>query len=188
MFPTPQDNPNIPGVSIPPADTSAKFQYPQIVSAGVSFRPTPQWNIEANVDWTDWNTLNTVTLKGTQNLGLFPFDLSLPLNWRGSWFYEIGATRYLGKGYFVSAGYFFSSNSTSERDFTPAVPDTDLHVGSLGGGYKGEHWRWAIAAQFITGPWRDVNASQPNPITGESANGKYRLITPAVTVSLGYHF
>jgi len=176
----------IPSTSV---DTSAQVQYPKIVSAGVSFRPTPKWNVEVNADWTDWETLNTVTLNGTRNFGFFgPADLQLPLNWHNSWFYEIGATRYFENGYFASAGYFYSSKSTGEKDFNPVVPDTDLHVGSVGAGYKGPRWRWAFAFQIITGPYRDVKTSQPNPFTGESANGKYRFIVPAITGSLGYHF
>lgn len=165
------------------SSSSAEFKFPQVVSAGISFRPTPKWNIEANIDWTDWNTLNTVTFKSTP-VG----DAMLPLNWCGSWFYEVGATYYFKNGYFASAGYFFSSNSTSERDFNPIVPDTDLHVGSIGGGFKGKHWRWALAGQIITGPYREVSHSTPNPISGQSANGQYQFFVPAVTFSVGYHF
>ena len=165
------------------SSSSAQFKFPQIVSAGISYRPTPKWNIEADIDWTDWNTLNTLTFKTTP-VG----DVMFPLNWCGSWFYEVGATYYFDKGYFASAGYFFSSNSTSERDFNPVVPDTDLHVGSIGGGFKGKHWRWALAGQIITGPYRDVSYSTPNPISGQSANGQYKLFVPAVTFSVGYHF
>jgi long-chain fatty acid transport protein len=179
------------GLGIPSTtvDSSARVQYPQIVSAGVSFRPTPKWNIEVNADWTDWETLNTVTLDGTRNFGFFgPSDLQFPLNWHNSWFYEIGATRYFENGYFASAGYFYSSKTTGEKDFNPIVADTDLHVGSVGAGYKGPRWRWALAFQIITGPYRDVKTSQPNPYTGESANGKYRFIVPTITGSLGYHF
>ncbi len=169
------------------AHTTAQINYPQIISGGVSFRPTPKWNFEVDVDWTDWDSVKTLTLSGTKNLG-FPTDLALPLNWHGSWFYELGGTRYFENGWFVSAGYFFSSETTSEQYFNPAVPDTDLHVGSLGFGHKGEHWRWALAGQIIAGPQRVVSDSQPNPFTGESANGKYQLIVPTVSFSVGYHF
>ena len=176
-----------PGITIPPTHASGSFNFPQIVSGGVSFRPTEKWNIEVNVDWTDWNKLNTVTLNGTHNLG-FPGDLPLALNWRGSWFYELGVTRYLNEKWSVSAGYFFSTQSTSERDFNPIVPDTDLHVGSLGLSYKGEKWRCAIAGQIITSSVREVKSSLSNPFTGQSANGRYQLFVPTVSVSVGYRF
>jgi long-chain fatty acid transport protein len=175
-----------PGVALPKTRTSARVEFPQIVSGGVSFRPTTNWNFEVNVDWTDWDTLDTVVLKGTS--AIFGVDLPLALNWHHSWFYEIGATRYLGNGWFVSAGYFFSSDTASERNFTPAIPDTDLHVGSLGVGRAGERWRWALAAQLITGPAREIENSEPNPFTGETADGSYQLFVPTISFSLGYRF
>jgi long-chain fatty acid transport protein len=152
----------------------------------VSYRPTPRWNIEVNVDWTDWDTLNTVVLEGSS--AIFGIDLPLTFNWHQSWFYQLGATRYLDDGWFVSAGYFFSSDTAPSSSFTPAVPDTDLHVGSIGVGRRGERWNWAVAAQLIAGPKRNITDSQSNPFTGESANGKYQLIVPAISFALGYQF
>ena len=83
----------------------------------------------------------------------------------------------------MSAGYFFSEASTPEKDFTPLVPDTDLHVGSLGFGYKGSRWTWAVASQIIGGGYRHVDHA-----TDPTVNGKYRIFTPTISFSLGYHF
>jgi long-chain fatty acid transport protein len=168
------------------AKTTALMPFPQIISAGVSFRPTTNWNFEVDVDWTDWSTLNTVTLRGTRNI--FGSDLPFRLNWHSSWFFEFGASRRFGNGWVASAGYFYSTDTTSERDFSPAIPDTDLHVGSLGLAYERGFWRCALAGQIITGPPRRIANSQPNPFTGESANGGYQLFVPAVTLSLGCRF
>jgi long-chain fatty acid transport protein len=162
----------------PATDTTAEVEFPQIVTAGISYRPTPKWNVEFNVDWTDWDTLNTINFEGTA-MGTVPF----PLNWESSFLYEFGVTRYLDNGYYVAAGYFFSENSTPDEYFTPVVPDTDLHVASVGVGYKGEKWRWALSGQLITGAWREVNNSvYPN------VNGRYQWFNQAINLSLGYRF
>ena len=167
------------------AHTTASTDFPQVVIGGISFRPTPKWNIEANVDWTDWDTLKTVTFKGTRNI--FGADYNFALNWESSFLYELGVTRYLSKGYFVSGGYFFSQNSISERYFNPIVPDTDLHVGSLGFGNRGKHWRWAVSGQIITGPSRTVSTPLTSAIA-QTPNGKYHWFNQAVNLSVGYHF
>ena len=167
--------------------SSAQLDYPQMISGGISFRPTPKWNLEVGLDWTDWNSLNTVYFRNTPLNALVGPALPFPLNWKSSFLYQLGVTRYLSGGYFVSAGYFFSENSTSERDFNPTVPDTDLHTGSLGVGYKGEKWRWAVASQLITGPKREVNNSTPS-LAGQSADGKYQFFIPALILTVGYHF
>jgi long-chain fatty acid transport protein len=157
-----------------PASTTAHLRFPQIVSGGISFRPTTKWNIEFDVDWTDWDVVKGAVI---DQVG------TLPLYWQSSFFYEFGVTYQLAGGYYVSAGYFFSQASTPNQYYTPLVPDTDLHVGSLGGGYKGQHWSFALAGQIIGGAYRDVQGSV-NP----SVDGRYKLFTPTVSFSVGYHF
>ncbi len=156
--------------------TSAELEFPQFIMGGISFRPTTNWNVEVGVDWTDWDTLDSITFKGT----VFG-DVPLALNWESSFLAHFGVSRYLQHGYWFGAGYFFSQNSTSDADFNPILPDTDLHVGSLGFGKKGEHWNWAISAQIIAGPSRHIS-------NGNSADGSYQFFNQAVNFSLGYHF
>src|SRR6266536_1074933 len=79
--------------------TSAELDFPQFIMGGISFRPTTNWNVEVGVDWTDWDTVDTVTFKGTA-FGNVPFAL----NWNSSFLAHLGLTRYLQKGYWVSAG------------------------------------------------------------------------------------
>ncbi len=163
------------GAPLPsPKHTDTPLEYPQIVAGGISFRPTTNWNFEVNVDWTDWDVAKKAVIRG---IG------TLTLNWRSSFFYEFGVTRQLGKGYFVNAGYFFSEASTPDKNYTPLVPDTDLHVGSLGFGRRGRRWDWAVAGQLIGGSYRSVSgAADP------TVNGRYRLFTPTVSLAGGYHF
>jgi len=156
--------------------TSVELEFPQFIMGGVSFRPTTNWNVEVGVDWTDWDTLDSITFNGT-SLG----NVSRALNWESSFLAHLGVSRYLPKGYWIGAGYFFSQNSTSDRDFNPILPDTDLHVASLGFGCKGERWNWAISGQIITGPPRHIS-------NGNSADGSYQFFNQAVNFSLGYHF
>jgi long-chain fatty acid transport protein len=158
----------------PPTHTQTHLDFPQIISAGISFRPTTNWNLEVDVDWTDWDTVKSAVIKGIA---------TLTLNWQSSFFYEAGVTRQLGKGYYLSAGYFFSEASTPERDYTPLVPDTDLHVGSLGVGYKGRRWDLALAGQLIGGAFRSVNEAKDPTV-----KGRYSLFTPTLSFSVGYRF
>ncbi len=158
----------------PSTHTKTHLEFPQIATVGVSFRPTTNWNIEVDVDWGDWGVVKGAAIQGIA---------TLPLNWHSSFLYELGVTRQLRDGYFISAGYFFSEASTPEKNFTPLVPDTDLHVASLGVGHKGEHWNWAVAGQIIGGAFRKVENSD-NP----TVNGRYRLFVPTLSLSVGRHF
>ena len=162
--------------SVSGANSSLKF--PQIAIGGISYRPTPKWNFEFDLDWADWNSVRTLAL----------YDTGVPvpkrtLDWKDSFMYEFGVTYYFDNGYFLSAGYFYSAVTTSSFYFTPMVPDTAYNVGSLGGGYKGETWSWALACQLIAGGYRTIS-SNVDPLV----EGRYKIITPTLSFTVGYHF
>jgi long-chain fatty acid transport protein len=163
--------------------TRAEIKFPQHVVAGVSFRPTENWNIEVNVDWTDWDDLDDIVLTGVPG-----GDQAVALNYRSSWMYEFGVTRNLGRGYYLSGGYFFSESSSPDRNFTPLVPDTDLHLGSLGLSYRGERWSWAAAYHFGYNSGRTVSGSESGSLVGESADGTYEVLNHAFNLSAAVRF
>ena len=157
-------------------DSSGELRFPQFAVAGISFRPTEKWNFEVDVDWTDWDNVNEVVFRDT-SFGDIPFAL----NYTSSFMYEFGVTRKLPDGYFVSAGYFYSENSSPDKNFNPIVPDANLHLGSIGFGHKGERWDWALAYHFGYNPGREVS-------NGTLADGTYRTLNHAFNVSVVYKF
>lgn len=156
-------------------DANAIFDLPQNIVFGYSFRPTDDWNFEFNLDWTDWDSLKTVTLHQPSG------DLALPFNWRSSYFYEFGITKKLAYGFNASVGYIYSENSVPNESFSPAIPDSNRHIFSAGLGQHYQHFNWNIAYQYAYGPSRTVNQ-------GTIADGTYRFDSHAVTLTLGYDF
>lgn len=165
------------------ASGRAEFEFPQNIVIGYSFRPTTNWNIEVNIDWTDWEKLNTVTLNTIPALG---GAVQLPFNWRSSFFYELGVTHNFENGWSVSGGYIFSENSVPSAFFNPAVPDSNRHIFSLGTGRKYERWSWFAAYQLAYGPERTV--SFPGAPAGANPSGSYTFLSHALTFNVGYRF
>lgn len=167
-------------------DANADFQFPLKAEAGVSYRPTPKWNLEFDVDYTDWNQMGTVNIH--QNAPL-PIGYAPPmvLDWQSSWYYELGATRYFDNGWHVSAGYIFNQNSVPDAHYNPIVADENRHFFSAGLGWKGKQLDFDVAYQFGYGPDRTVSGS-PTSAGGQNANGTYGFISNAVAVSVGVHF
>ncbi len=163
--------------------TSASLPYPMFVVGGVSYRPTKDWNIEFNLDWTDWDSVNDAVFLGT-----FGGNQVFPFRYESSLMYELGITRQLGNGYFVSAGYIYSENSVPDATFSPLNPDANLHLGSLGFGHRGERWGWAIGYHFAYNGGRHVVGSPVNPLSGETADGEYKVFNQAINVSFRYTF
>ncbi len=160
--------------------TTAEAHFPQFVVGGISFRPTPKWNFEFDLDWTDWDSLHQVVFQRGDTIAV-PF----PFNYQSGFIYDFGVTRQLGDGWFVSAGYIYSENSSPDANFNPLVPDDDLHLGSVGFGHHGQKIDWAIGYHFAYNGSRTVTGG-----TGSSvlANGTYRTFNNAVNVSVTYKF
>ncbi len=161
-------------------NAKAKVPTPQSIAGGISFRPTPKWNIEADVDWTDWSQLGTIKIQQ-----MIPSELAL--KWQSSFYYEFGVTRYFGEGWHVSGGYIYNENSVPDKTFNPWVPDQDRHFLSVGLGFQGEYFSFDVAYQFGYGPNRRVTGSELTP-AGQNADGEYEYDSHAFAVTLGFRF
>ena len=156
-------------------DANLEFDFPQTVVLGYSFRPTPDWNFEVNVDWTDWDSLNTLTVEQTSGA------VALPFNWESSFLYSFGVTRELPRKLSVSAGYIYSENSIPNESFNPLIPDSNRHILSVGLGQNGERLSWDVTYQYAYGPHREID---------NGTRGKWRLPfkADALTFAVGYRF
>jgi long-chain fatty acid transport protein len=185
-----------PGAYNSPAqrNASASFTFPLTTVLGVSYRPTPKWNLEFDANYTGWNSFNTVNIQQSPPPVKTPFHQNIPvtLDWQPSWMYEFGVTRYFDNGWHVSAGYVFNENSVPDTYYTPLAADLDRYFLSAGAGYKGKRFDFDIAYQFGYGPAHTVTGSTPSStpgqFAGESADGTYHFISHAVLVSVGMHF
>jgi long-chain fatty acid transport protein len=163
--------------------TGASIEFPDYIVGGISFRPDDKWNFEFNLDWTDWDSVNDTQLKGT-----FGGDQTFPFRYKSGFMYEFGTTRQLGNGYFASAGYIYSENNSPDASFSPLNPDSDLHLGSIGFGHRGDPFSWAVGYHFAYNSGRDISGNQAVSPLGETANGNYHTFNHAVNVSVGYRF
>lgn len=174
----------------------ADFTFPLTAVFGISYRPTPKWNLEFDADYTDWSSFGTVTLhQGTlppDVAAVVLQDIPVILDWQPSWMYEFGVTRYFDNGWHVSAGYVFNQNSVPDAYYTPLAADLDRHFFSAGTGYNGKRFDFDVTYQFGYGPAHTVTgstpSSQPALNAGQSADGTYKFISHAVLVTVGMHF
>ena len=166
----------------------AEFEFPMNAIFGISYRPNPSWNLEFNADYTDWSSVGTLRIQQSSSLPpLLPKQVPVVLNWQPSWYYEFGATRYLPKGWQVSAGYIFNQNSVQDATYTPLVSDLDRHFFTVGTGHKGKVFDFDIAYQLGYGAAHTVKGSMTSA-AGQSADGTYDFLSHAVVVTLGLHF
>jgi long-chain fatty acid transport protein len=184
------------GRSIPPTSlpANANFTFPLTAVVGLSYRPTPKWNLEFDADYTDWSSFGTTTIhqEKTPPRGI---NNPIPVNfdWQASWMFEFGVTRYFDNGWHASAGYTFNQNSVPNTYYSPLVADMDRHFFSLGAGHRGKLFDFDITYQLGYGPNHSVTGSSPSSLPGNfsqnyNANGTYAFFSQAIMVAVGVHF
>lgn len=180
---------------IQPAKRSAEadFEFPLTAAFGISYRPTPRWNLEFNADYADWGSFGTFNIH-QEPAPPFPVQQDIPviLNFEPSWLYSFGVTRYFDRGWHASAGYAFNENSVPHDYYSPLIADLDRHFFSVGAGRKGRRFDFDVAYQFGYGPAHTVTgstpSSQPGLFAGQTADGTYRFISHAVILTVGVRF
>ena len=170
----------------------ANFKFPLTAVVGISYRPTPKWNLEFDVDYTDWSSFGTVNLYQQNPPSGLKTNAPVILNWQASVMYEFGVTRYFDNGWRLSAGYDFNENSVPDDHYSPLAADLDRHFFSVGAGFRGKRFDVDLAYQFGYGPARTVTGSTPSStpgrFAGQTADGKYDFISHAVQLTVGMHF
>jgi long-chain fatty acid transport protein len=161
--------------SFPTLPAKGDLRFPQYAVLGYSFRPTPDWNLEADVDWTDWDSLNTFSLSRSGGS-----TVKVPFDWAHSFMYELGVTHTIGL-YKISAGYIYSENSVPSATFSPLIPDSARNVFSIGCGRAFGRCEIDLAYQVGLGVTRTI-------LNDSVADGRYSSLSNAVSISVGYHF
>ena len=166
-------------------DSEADLVYPESIVFGYSYRPNEKWNIEFNVDWTNWDRVDDLTIEG------LPAPLagisSYELNWESAFIWELGVTRYFDNGWNVSAGYTYVESAVPDQGFLPIVPDSDRHFFALGVGRDYGNFYWQATYQYTYADERGVSGND-GPLDLPSVNGDYDLDSQAVAFSVGYRF
>jgi long-chain fatty acid transport protein len=158
--------------------TSGTLHFPQFVVGGISFRPTTNWNLEFDLDWTDWNSVKQAAFNGTA----IPIP-PLMFDYTSGFIYDFGVTRQLGRGYFISTGYIYAENSSPDKNFSPLIADSNLQLGSIGFGHHGRYIDWALAYHFGYNGGRTVQ-NDNNAL----ADGTYKTFNNAFNAAVTYKF
>jgi long-chain fatty acid transport protein len=183
--------PFVGGVTKNPAEMTIEFPYTAVF--GISYRPTKDWNIEFNADYSNWSCVDATTIN-QKNAPPFPVlqDIPVTLAWKDSWMLKFGVTRKFDEGWYASAGYVFNENSITSDYYSPIAADLDRHFFTLGIGRQWSRYNVDLAYQYGFAPSRIVSDSTPSSIpalaAGQNSDGKYDFESHGLLLSFGVKF
>lgn len=168
-----------------------EYNFPLTAVLGISYRPTPAWNWEFNIDFTEWSDFDQTVIKQEIDPRATVQNIDVDFDWKNSFIYKFGVTRYFDNGWHGSLGYVFSENSVRDTFYTPLVADLDRHFVSVGIGKKTERFEFDAAYQFGFAPSNSVKDSTPSLaglVSGQNADGTYDFTSHALVLSFGMKF
>lgn len=98
---------------------SAELPEPYIFTAGVAFRPTPRWLIEADVQLNGWKTYKTLDIEFAN---LSDFDQHLVKNYHNAMIYKVGGQYSLTNRLDLRAGMMVDCSPCDKNYYNPETP------------------------------------------------------------------
>jgi long-chain fatty acid transport protein len=153
------------GITTP---ASARWDYPEHALIAYRVQLTDRLDVELQFERTFWSGVSDSRIIAT-GLPAQP----LPLNWRDSDYYNLGATYAVTPDWRLSAGVSRSTNSIPDEAFTPALPDVDKWIFTTGTVLTFGPLSWSFALNYSPAVARTV-AGRPANAFGQSVNGRYK--------------
>ncbi|HOW27515.1 MAG TPA: outer membrane protein transport protein [Elusimicrobiota bacterium] len=178
---------------IPPANASSKCEaktsiaYPAVVVLGYAVTPGDRWKFEFNLDWTDWSTLDKLTVH-YQDPTLAP--TTFKYGYRDTIAYKLGAEYKLNDPLRLRAGYIYNQPAAPEEHWRPSLQDTVGQFLTTGLGYTRGPITIDTALQFVFYKTVHVNNNVDNneTISSSSIDGTYDDFGTALSVGVTYRF
>jgi len=169
-----------------------KSVLPQSVILGYSFKPTPKWTINADVEWMDWSSTKNETFSypnaTTPQLGFLTAGGSTPEDWQSAWSEAFGTQYDVTNRCRVRLGYFHHGKVIPSANFDPLILDSSSNGYTAGFGFD-------ITKQLTIDVAYTLAVYDTRSITNtvlsselQTVNGKYAQYLNIGLVSFTYKF
>ena len=138
-----------PARNIYDADAKGAISLPDSVTAGLSFRPTDNWTMEAGIVGTFWSSYDQILIE-YRDMETTPTIHNMK-NYKDTFRLNFGTEYWFLKNWAVRAGYVFDKSPINRHAMDTLVPVDDRHIGSIGFGYRNDTWTADIAYAHIFG-------------------------------------
>lgn len=145
---------------------TADIEVPSISNISFYSRINPKWDVMADVQFTNWSTIQNLTFVRTTGAVLS----STPENFKDVWRVSAGASYYLDDKWKLRGGIAWDQSPVQDAERTPRLPDSNRFWLATGAQYA-----WSKDLKFDLGIayiWTDTAQSNQN----EGNTAQYGLI------------
>ncbi|MDY6932673.1 MAG: outer membrane protein transport protein [Spirochaetota bacterium] len=167
------------------------FDFPATVVIGYAYRPVEELKLEFNIDWTNWETLDSVVIKIDSPVPpLLPDRITQEYGYENTFAYKFGLEYKVNEYICLRAGYIYNENAVPDENWRPNLPDTDMQFLTSGLGFRKGNLSIDGALQLIFYEDRTINNNVDyNEISSSSSiDGEYENFAVGYSVSVTYGF
>jgi len=173
------------------SDFDTSIEFPAVVALGYAIRLTDTVRVEADVEWVQFSTYDTLELDAGPNNILLQrpgavnpmAPVSVAQDWDDAWTCGVGGEWDVRKDVTLRAGYIYLESPVPEETLAPTLPDADRHVISIGAGFHRNGHRLDLAYGYSVIGDRDVSVDR-NPAYA----GTYETSSHLMSVSYARSF
>jgi len=121
---------------------TSDIELPSIANLSIYSRLNPSWEVMADLQFTDWSTIQYLTFTRTTGTVLS----STPELFRDTWRASVGASYFMGDQWKFRGGFAFDQSPVRDAERTPRLPDSDRYWLSAGAQYA-----WSKQMKFDVG-------------------------------------
>ena len=179
---------------------SASLPLPSVISAGLTYHISENFEIGAQFDWVGWSAYKALAFDFETETPLLE-DSSSPRNYEDSWVIHLGGEYRLENNLQLRAGFYYDKTPVQDGYMTPETPDND-RLGLTGGiGYSlGDKFQFDLSFLYIHSAEREQSEAQAIaagtltlPTAEEDGSrdvmlGTYKLSALIPGISIAYKF
>jgi len=124
---------------------------PDLLVAGIAFKPTEKLSVEIDAVLTRWSTYDRLTIN-------FDDDTSAtsPKNWSDTWRYQLGIEYALNENLDLRLGYVIDPSPIPDETVDYIAPTNDRKLYSVGLGYRKGDWTYDFSYTYLDITPRDI--------------------------------
>jgi long-chain fatty acid transport protein len=175
---------------LPNTPASVDLELPAVVHAAVSYTGFDRWTIETGLRWEEWSSYDKLDLKLKEPIfdgQQFTDKISEEKKWKDTFAFNLGVEYQLNDMVSLRTGYLYGNNPVPDKTFEPSIPDSDVHLFTLGTGLKYNNFKFDLAYGYQKMESRKKN-NELGSLYGQPANGKYESEIHLIGMSIGYSF
>ena len=171
-----------PAINIHGANAEGSISLPDSISAGLSFKPTEQWTLEAGIVGTFWSAYDQILIQ-------YKDSETSPVirnqkKYKDVYRLNFGTEYKLNPTWALRAGYVFDKSPINPKKMDTLVPVDDRHIASVGLGYQKDAWSVDLAYAHIFGKDLSGYSHQLSNTPIEYTDGKSDIFG----ITVGYKF